>query len=338
MNHYLKQYNRMIEKAVAKRGQPDRYNTQRISGLIQHHIIPQYLGGSDDGTNIVYLTNQEHCEAHGLFAKANPDDNQAYFAWWRMVNVDGVIVSSEDYGTARNESIKRRLLLSEAQAKKADDMYRKGLTGREIAVEFECNEQAVRNAMQFYCNTQFKGIGKRNAKLDEVESTIAIAEYHEGKTLSQIGERLGCSATAVQYALEQAGVARRKGGRNGMPHTDATKKKIAVANVGRSFTGKTRLLMSANSHMKGRLPWENPSTTSNPNAMYVWQQLESIYGLWLSLECCGAAKLHKAAKDNFGITCSIRPFHTAIAIFKDKNKLATVIIEQQSIGWWSKQP
>ncbi|MCE7626386.1 hypothetical protein LZT04_00885 [Vibrio fluvialis] len=336
MNECLKQYDRIIANAIAKHGQPKKYNSQRISGFVQHHITPQYMGGSDDGSNIVYLSNQEHCEAHALFAKANPNDNQAYFAWWRMVNVDGVIVSSEDYDIARNESIRRRLLLTEDQAKKADYMYRKGLTGREIAEKFECHEQAVRNAMLFYCNTNFKGVGKRNAKLDEVESIIAIAEYQDGKTLRQIGERFGCSASAVQYVLEQAGITRRKGGRNGMPHTDATKVKIAAANSGKSFTDKTRRLMSENSHMKGRLPWENPSTTLNPKAMHVWRQLEHIYRLWLSLESCGAVKLHKAAKADLGITCSIRPFHTAIAIFKDKNRLGEIITAQQSIGWWSK--
>ncbi|MEZ9147184.1 hypothetical protein AB4138_22610 [Vibrio sp. 10N.286.52.C3] len=338
MNQYLTKYDSIIDKAIAKRGQPERYNSQRISGYIQHHIIPQYMGGSDDGSNIVYLTNQEHCEAHGLFAKANPSDNQAYFAWWRMVNVDGVIVSPQDYGKARNESIRRRLLLTEEQAKKADDMYCQGMTGREIAAAFGCNEQAARNAMQFYCNTQFKGVGKANARLDEVESTIAITEYQKGKTLKQISEKLGCSATAVQYALEQAGITRRKGGRSGIPHTDTAKKKIAAANLGKSFTNITRELMSENSHMKGRLPWENPSTTNNPMAMRVWKQLESIYRLWLSLGRCGAVKLHKAANAEFGITCSIRPFNTAISIFKDKDKLDAIITEQQSIGWWSKPP
>ena len=32
----------------------------------KHHIIPKYMGGSDDPSNLVELTPQEHADAHNL--------------------------------------------------------------------------------------------------------------------------------------------------------------------------------------------------------------------------------------------------------------------------------
>lgn len=34
--------------------------------LHKHHIIPRHAGGSDDPSNIIYLTVEEHAEAHKL--------------------------------------------------------------------------------------------------------------------------------------------------------------------------------------------------------------------------------------------------------------------------------
>jgi hypothetical protein len=39
---------------------------QRLSYLEKHHIVPRCLGGSDDPSNIVELTFEEHVEAHHI--------------------------------------------------------------------------------------------------------------------------------------------------------------------------------------------------------------------------------------------------------------------------------
>ena len=54
-------YNEFIEKIIAKRGlngshKPQYYET--------HHIKPKCLGGSDEFSNKIRLTAQEHYEAH----------------------------------------------------------------------------------------------------------------------------------------------------------------------------------------------------------------------------------------------------------------------------------
>jgi hypothetical protein len=35
-----------------------------VKGLHRHHVIPQFAGGSDDDSNMVYLTKEEHIAAH----------------------------------------------------------------------------------------------------------------------------------------------------------------------------------------------------------------------------------------------------------------------------------
>ena len=48
----------------------------------KHHIIPKYMGGSDDPSNLVELTVEEHAEAHRLLYEqyGNWEDNCAFLA------------------------------------------------------------------------------------------------------------------------------------------------------------------------------------------------------------------------------------------------------------------
>jgi hypothetical protein len=45
-----------------------------------HHILPKYLGGTDDPSNLVELTVEEHAEAHRLLYKQH-SNWQDYCAW-----------------------------------------------------------------------------------------------------------------------------------------------------------------------------------------------------------------------------------------------------------------
>jgi rubrerythrin len=59
---YSKVYFSTIEKAV-KRG------WKKALGRERHHIIPRSLGGSDDKSNLVYLTCREHFLCHWMLVK-----------------------------------------------------------------------------------------------------------------------------------------------------------------------------------------------------------------------------------------------------------------------------
>jgi len=55
-------------------------------GYHRHHIIPKYMGGGDDKENLVYLTPEEHAQAHlDLYEEyGNYQDAQAYNAISRL--------------------------------------------------------------------------------------------------------------------------------------------------------------------------------------------------------------------------------------------------------------
>ena len=60
---YQKHYNRLIERAKSR----------ILEGYIEeHHIIPKCLNGSNDKSNLVKLTPEEHFVAHQLLIKIYP--------------------------------------------------------------------------------------------------------------------------------------------------------------------------------------------------------------------------------------------------------------------------
>lgn len=68
---YLKHYNLLIERGLTR--QTSVYTEN-------HHIIPRCLGGSDDESNLVQLTPEEHYVAHQLLVKIYPDNKNLAFA------------------------------------------------------------------------------------------------------------------------------------------------------------------------------------------------------------------------------------------------------------------
>ena len=52
----------------------DRARCRVLAGYVEkHHVVPRCLGGTDDDTNIVNLTAEEHYVAHQLLVKIHPN-------------------------------------------------------------------------------------------------------------------------------------------------------------------------------------------------------------------------------------------------------------------------
>lgn len=51
-----------------------------MAKLYQHHIVPRHVGGTDDPSNLVYLTLEEHAEAHHKLYEEH-GRKQDYIAW-----------------------------------------------------------------------------------------------------------------------------------------------------------------------------------------------------------------------------------------------------------------
>lgn len=84
-------YNRIYVSIVlrAKSEEDNRKLNKKNGGYYErHHIIPRSLGGSNESTNLAYLTAREHFICHWLLVKIYPANSDAYnkmlFALWRM--------------------------------------------------------------------------------------------------------------------------------------------------------------------------------------------------------------------------------------------------------------
>ncbi|HAV1601577.1 TPA: HNH endonuclease [Enterobacter hormaechei subsp. xiangfangensis] len=97
MSHYpASEYERLIALALEKYGRPASINSRR-NGFHIHHIKPccMFLGGRKDPRanvreNLIYLTTQEHVEAHRLLTLIFPQNKALSFAYNNLrAKVDG---------------------------------------------------------------------------------------------------------------------------------------------------------------------------------------------------------------------------------------------------------
>ena len=72
---YNTHYNLLIERA----------KTRQLSGYVErHHIVPKCMGGTDDKSNLVELTPEEHYVAHQLLVKMYPEVDSLVYAANKM--------------------------------------------------------------------------------------------------------------------------------------------------------------------------------------------------------------------------------------------------------------
>lgn len=72
MNKYEKWYNKIVLNG----------KNEKLPGHEHHHILPKSLGGTDDNSNLVYITAREHFVCHWLLTKIYPTGEEH----WKMLN------------------------------------------------------------------------------------------------------------------------------------------------------------------------------------------------------------------------------------------------------------
>jgi hypothetical protein len=86
--NYEKHYYLLIERA----------KTRTVEGYTEnHHILPKCVGGTDDKTNLVLLTPEEHFLAHQLLVKIYPKESKLVYAALMMC------ISSKFHGRRNNK-------------------------------------------------------------------------------------------------------------------------------------------------------------------------------------------------------------------------------------------
>tara|TARA_R110000744_G_scaffold337669_1_gene442848 strand:+ start:161 stop:745 length:585 start_codon:yes stop_codon:yes gene_type:complete len=94
---YVRQYKMLIAKHGTEE-KPEEGYTER------HHVIPRSLGGSDDSSNLVYLSAKAHYLSHYLLYKIHGEGPMAH-AFWMMSAMDTSgqrhVPNSRSFSTAR---------------------------------------------------------------------------------------------------------------------------------------------------------------------------------------------------------------------------------------------
>jgi len=87
---YKKHYDLLIERA----------RTRQLTGYVErHHVVPRCIGGTDETSNLVELTPEEHYVAHQLLIKIYPDvDGLVYAANKMTVSSKTVKRNNKRYG------------------------------------------------------------------------------------------------------------------------------------------------------------------------------------------------------------------------------------------------
>jgi len=125
----------------------------------KHHIIPKHMGGSDDPSNLVELTVEEHAEAHRLLWEKHGcwQDKIA----WQMLS--GQIGKEEMILEIQKNANKGRIVSEETREKMAE-----AKRGRKLSEEHK-------NALHE---------GRRNSK-NSVEHLEILSKVNKGKIISE---------------------------------------------------------------------------------------------------------------------------------------------------------
>lgn len=195
--NYAKVYKSLINKALTR---------SKCDGYIEkHHIIPRCLGGSNNVSNLVRLTAEEHFIAHLLLAKMYPDE--------RYLSVAVLLMRGRKTKTyVKNSRFYAKLRERAAEASKREN--RSAETLQKLS-------DAARNMPQ--------------------EQRDKIADALRGRKASEETKKKIASASKGRFHTEEARE-KMRGPRN---ESAETKARRSAARLGTKHTPESRARMSA---------------------------------------------------------------------------------------------
>jgi hypothetical protein len=169
--NYLKHYNALIARAQLR----------IIDGYVEkHHIIPRCMGGTDDTTNIVSLTPEEHFVAHQLLVKMNPSNSKLIFAL--------IIMTGEKKNTPRNNKVygwlKKRISDAKKGQKHSDE------TREKMSISAK-NREPMTEETKSKMSTTRTGMPRKpmteetKRKISETKQLHPQSSWNKGKPMSE---------------------------------------------------------------------------------------------------------------------------------------------------------
>ena len=168
----------------------------------KHHIIPRHMGGSDDPSNIVELTIEEHAEAHRKLYEEHGrwQDRLAWQGLAGMIGKDELLkeLQSESkkgenhpfFGKPRSEETRRKISEANMGNSPSEETRRKiskTLTGTKRGPHSEEHKRKISEAQKGKPRPEGSGmIGKKHSE----ETKRKISEANKGQVPWNKGKKM----------------------------------------------------------------------------------------------------------------------------------------------------
>jgi hypothetical protein len=215
---YQRHYNALI----------DRARSREVIGYVErHHVVPKCMGGSDDKSNLVSLTPEEHFVAHQLLTKMHPDNQKLIFAAWGMTQ--GKWRNNKKFGWLRKKraEAQRGIKLSEEAKKKISESR----TGTKLSVDAARKLHEARKLAGTSQETRIKLSAALTGKPKTESHKKSLAEARKKINYTpELREKLAANKGKPQNDKQKAALLLANKGR---PLTDEHKRKVSEANKGK---------------------------------------------------------------------------------------------------------
>jgi len=186
-----------------------RARTRLLEGYSEsHHVVPKCMGGTDDPTNLVDLTPEEHFLAHQLLVKIHPDNAKLVWAAnFMIVDKDGRRVNNKLFGWLKRRRVHseetRKKMSEAAKGRKLDDETKLKISaanlGKTRSEETKAKIKEVRKLQTFSEETRRKMSEARTGTTRSEEAIRKTAEANRGRKRSEETRRKISEAARRRY-------------------------------------------------------------------------------------------------------------------------------------------
>ena len=146
----------------------------------KHHVIPKHMGGSDDPSNLIELTVEEHAEAHRLLYETH-GHTQDKVAW---LGLAGIMPYAEIIYTLLSEGKKGNKNPMFGKPAPNRGIKRPGVGGRKKGTKWSAEERATKEKIR--STTEYKE--KMAAVYSDPVRNANISKNNKGKIGAATGK------------------------------------------------------------------------------------------------------------------------------------------------------
>jgi hypothetical protein len=177
---YKKHYEKLIERGINRA--TSKKDANILLGYSEgHHITPKCMGGTNNKSNIVYLTAREHYVAHQLLVKIYPDEIGLVYACMIMSrNNNGLRINSRTFEWVRKRFSEAQSQLMTGQTKyNCERVHRRAIT---------MSKQTKQTSLRLQKMAETNSIRMTGQTKENCERVKKLSEAMVGKYLGETKE------------------------------------------------------------------------------------------------------------------------------------------------------